>query len=315
MPHAPARVCLLPLPRCALGCCCCCCQALDDKAKAVACSSSRSCVKSFPTREAYGLIWCFPDSSSDAQAAADAAPLPVAAGLASVWDAGKRPTTYRSVRSGGCRGVAAVPAADFVDSALHEAAGALTLLSGLVTSVAGVAHRRELPYSYDVLVENLADPCECAPHSTPAEPEGASSARQQSSSVAARAAAEPAQQPLQQQQSRQLQADLCCLSATCHRPSAAHLPFSHHRLTPALRRSAAKAMPFTRVEPAAAGGGTAAEPEAVPGWSMEHTRPLAAFQFPSGGRGCELRAAVCPCARWLLRQRMRARALTACTLL
>lgn len=37
-------------------------QALDAKAKAVACASSRSCVTAYPTRQQYGLIWVWPSA-------------------------------------------------------------------------------------------------------------------------------------------------------------------------------------------------------------------------------------------------------------
>jgi phenylpropionate dioxygenase-like ring-hydroxylating dioxygenase large terminal subunit len=92
-------------------------QALDDKAKAVACSSSRSCVTSYSVQEAYGLIWVWPSAGPAAAAAAAAAPLPVSKGLVQTWDS----------KPGG-----------------HHK-----------------WYRRELPYSFDMLIENLADPCKC----------------------------------------------------------------------------------------------------------------------------------------------------------
>jgi hypothetical protein len=51
-------------------------QALDAKAKAVACSSSRSCVTTYPTQEQYGLIWVWPSAgpAAAAQAGGDTAP-------------------------------------------------------------------------------------------------------------------------------------------------------------------------------------------------------------------------------------------------
>lgn len=45
-------------------------QALDAKAKAVACASSRSCVTAYPTRQQYGLIWVWPSAGPAAAAQA-----------------------------------------------------------------------------------------------------------------------------------------------------------------------------------------------------------------------------------------------------
>eukprot|EP00883_Tetradesmus_obliquus_P015685 jgi/Sobl393_1/8841/SZX73315.1 len=87
-------------------------QALDAKAKAVACASSRSCVTAYPTRQQYGLIWVWPSAGPAAAAQAAAAHLPVSQKLQEAWAAGNSPTWYRRV----------------------------------------------LPYSWDILVENLSDP-------------------------------------------------------------------------------------------------------------------------------------------------------------
>jgi phenylpropionate dioxygenase-like ring-hydroxylating dioxygenase large terminal subunit len=46
-------------------------QALDPKAAATACASQRSCATAFPTKEAGGLLWVWPDSSNTAAAEAD----------------------------------------------------------------------------------------------------------------------------------------------------------------------------------------------------------------------------------------------------
>lgn len=89
---------------------------MDDKAKAVACSSSRSCVTSFPVKEAYGLIWVWPAAGAEAAAMAAAAPLPISKGLVQHWNS--KPDGHHKW------------------------------------------YRRELPYSFDMLIENLADPCE-----------------------------------------------------------------------------------------------------------------------------------------------------------
>lgn len=149
-------------------------QALDDKAKAVACSSSRSCVTTYPVQEAYGLVWVWPSAGPAAAAAAAAAPLPVSKGLIEIWNN----------KPGG-----------------HDK-----------------WYRRELPYSFDMLIENLADP--------------------------------------------------------------SHLPFSHHKLTPAMLRHKASAMPFTQLEVPA--GSSAEEAAARPSFAFQHQAPLAAFSFPSG---------------------------------
>lgn len=93
-------------------------QALDPKAKAVACSSSRSCVTSYPVQEAFGLIWVWPDAGPAAAADAAAAPLPVSKGLVQHWEAW--PEGHHKW------------------------------------------YRRELPYSFDMLLENLSDPCKSA---------------------------------------------------------------------------------------------------------------------------------------------------------
>lgn len=89
-------------------------QALDDKAKATACSSSRSCVTSYPVREQYGLIWVWPSAGPAAQAEAAAAALPLSKGVVKAAEGGQYLRWYR----------------------------------------------RELAYGWDILVENLTDPCE-----------------------------------------------------------------------------------------------------------------------------------------------------------
>jgi phenylpropionate dioxygenase-like ring-hydroxylating dioxygenase large terminal subunit len=88
-------------------------QAIDEKAKATACSSSRSCVTSYPVREQYGLIWVWPSAGPAAQAEAAAAALPLSRGVLKAAEAGQYLRWYR----------------------------------------------RELEYSWDILIENLTDPC------------------------------------------------------------------------------------------------------------------------------------------------------------
>jgi len=61
---------------------------------------------------------------------------------------------------------------------------------------------------------------------------------------------------------------------------AAHLPFSHHKLTPVMLRDKASSMPFTQLEVPA--GSSPEEAAARPSFCFEHQAPLAAFQFPSG---------------------------------
>jgi hypothetical protein len=91
-------------------------QSIDEKAKRVACSSSRSCAKTYPVREDCGIIWVWPDSGPQATVQAERNPTPVSQGVAQRWNdpTKSKPSWYR----------------------------------------------RELPYSFDILIENLADPCE-----------------------------------------------------------------------------------------------------------------------------------------------------------
>ncbi len=48
-------------------------QSEDPKAEATACASQRSCVKSYPIQQAYGLLWVWPDASANAALEAAAA--------------------------------------------------------------------------------------------------------------------------------------------------------------------------------------------------------------------------------------------------
>lgn len=75
--------------------------------------------------------------------------------------------------------------------------------------------------------------------------------------------------------------DLCWLSFPLWL-LAAHLPFSHHKLTPVMLRERASSMPFTQLEVPA--GSNSEEAEARPSFSFAHKAPLAAFSFPSGVR-------------------------------
>eukprot|EP00879_Flechtneria_rotunda_P007034 GHRR01007384.1.p1 GENE.GHRR01007384.1~~GHRR01007384.1.p1 ORF type:complete len:451 (+),score=111.23 GHRR01007384.1:101-1453(+) len=156
-------------------------QAIDDKAKAVACSSSRSSVITYPVKEAYGLIWVWPTAGPAAAAQAAAEPLPVSKGMLAAWCEGRNKGTW---------------------------------------------YRRELPYSWDILIENLSDP--------------------------------------------------------------AHLPFSHHNLTPTLKRSKGSLMPFKVID--IPQSNSSEDQAARPAYCFKHQPPLIAFEFPSalspGGRVC-----------------------------
>ncbi|GAX79139.1 hypothetical protein CEUSTIGMA_g6579.t1 [Chlamydomonas eustigma] len=153
-------------------------QSIDEKAKTVACSSSRSCALTYPVREDCGLIWVWPDSRPEAASLAARTPTPVSQGVVQRWNdpTKTKPSWYR----------------------------------------------RELSYSFDVLIENLADP--------------------------------------------------------------SHLPFSHHKLTPALTRSKGVAMPFKEVVHVNASVTAPASEQIshqLPQYSFAHQAPLATFQFPS----------------------------------
>ena len=77
----------------------------------------------------------------------------------------------------------------------------------------------------------------------------------------------------------------CCAPATaapCLAVPAAHLPFSHHKLTPLMLRQRASSMPFTQLEVPA--GDSEEEAAARPSFAFQHQAPLAAFSFPSGTR-------------------------------
>lgn len=50
-------------------------QALDPKAAATACASSRGCATAFPTKAAGGLLWVWPDTAPTAGAEADGEPV------------------------------------------------------------------------------------------------------------------------------------------------------------------------------------------------------------------------------------------------
>lgn len=70
-------------------------------------------------------------------------------------------------------------------------------------------------------------------------------------------------------------------AATAAATYAAHLPFSHHNLTPTLKRGKGEApMPFTPLH--IPQGDSAEDVEARPSFTMAHKAPLATFDFPSG---------------------------------
>lgn len=154
-------------------------QSLDAKAEATACASGRSCAKSYPVREAAGLLWVWADASPGADEEAASTPLPIPRALQEHADAGRRTRWYR----------------------------------------------RQLPYSWDVLIENVTDP--------------------------------------------------------------AHLPHSHHRLTPMLTRDQAGPMPFIpalqqqQQHEGASSAAPASESGTGPKYSFPHAPPVGAFRFPS----------------------------------
>ncbi|KIY99872.1 Rieske (2Fe-2S) domain protein [Monoraphidium neglectum] len=174
-------------------------QSLDAKAEATACASGRSCVTAYPLKEYAGVIWVWGDASPGAAAEAEATPLPVPRGLQQHAEA---------------EGPAEAPA----EGSAKGAAEGPAEVSG---------YRRELPYSWDVLLENVTDP--------------------------------------------------------------AHLPHSHHRLSPTLTRDKAGPMPFIKQQQPSQGGAAddssgaavAAEATARPLYAFEHAPPVGSFAFPS----------------------------------
>ncbi|KAG2497156.1 hypothetical protein HYH03_004746 [Edaphochlamys debaryana] len=108
-------------------------QALDPAAEAAACSSRRSCATAFPAQEMSGMLWVWPEDSPAAAAAAAATPVIITRRL-----------------QGAGRTIA--EATEAYDAAKKQG------------TAKGKPPRqidwfmRELPYSYEVLVENLLDP-------------------------------------------------------------------------------------------------------------------------------------------------------------
>lgn len=52
-------------------------QALDERAAAAACGSGRAAAQAYPTLEAAGLLWVWPDASADAYVASAMRPPPL----------------------------------------------------------------------------------------------------------------------------------------------------------------------------------------------------------------------------------------------
>ncbi|KAI8471131.1 MAG: hypothetical protein J3K34DRAFT_239010 [Monoraphidium minutum] len=164
-------------------------QSVDAKAEATARSSPRSCARSYPVKEAAGLIWVWGDALGGAAGEAEAAPLPLPRALQEHVAAGKEVSWYR----------------------------------------------RELPYSWDVLLENVTDP--------------------------------------------------------------AHLPYSHHRLTPVMTREKGGPMPFKKQQQqqqqqqqeegqqqqqeAEGQQEGQQEEQQPPSYALPHAPPLGSFSFPS----------------------------------
>jgi hypothetical protein len=78
-----------------------------------------------------------------------------------------------------------------------------------------------------------------------------------------------------------LETCLPLLTDLCYTCIAAHLPFSHHNLTPNLKRSKGETpMPFMPLQIPKGESPEAAE--ARPSYTTAHKAPLATFDFPSG---------------------------------
>ncbi|GFR47365.1 hypothetical protein Agub_g9071, partial [Astrephomene gubernaculifera] len=160
-------------------------QALDPAAEAAACRSRRACATAYPVRLEAGMLWVWPDDSPDAAATAAAAPLLMTSRLrqrGAEYDkhVGTRLATAGTAPREPRAGPPPTPA-----SATTTAGNAPTTTAASQVQQAPKPidwFVREMPMSYEVLIENLLDP--------------------------------------------------------------AHLPFSHHGQTPALKRSAGKAMPM-----------------------------------------------------------------------
>ncbi|KAL4855799.1 Pheophorbide a oxygenase [Chlorella vulgaris] len=107
-------------------------QAMDARSEAAACSNRRACATSFPTAEAAGLVWVWPDSSPAAASRAAASSLPVHPDLLAGGAGALKPAADTRVASGG------------------EAAAFINIGGGWLV--------REVPYGFDTMTENILDP-------------------------------------------------------------------------------------------------------------------------------------------------------------
>ncbi|GLC67059.1 hypothetical protein PLESTF_000510600 [Pleodorina starrii] len=144
-------------------------QSTGRDAEAAACRNRRACATAYPTRVEAGMLWVWPDDSPDAAETAAATAVHLSYDL----------------RTQGQRADAADAAAASGTAAASPTAAAAPIRWFM----------RELSYSYEILVENVADP--------------------------------------------------------------AHVPHTHHGLTPTIKRSAGGRMPMKQVDPAAAAAAAA----------------------------------------------------------
>jgi hypothetical protein len=142
-------------------------QALDAKSKQTACASRRSCAVAYPTREAHGLTWVWP--SAGPEAAEEAGALGGTACLARICacesSCGCPEICLLQLLCCVCAGAALANTNTCRVYALlllccYAAATAVPVCQAVQDAPAGSLkwYRRELPYSWDILVENLTDP-------------------------------------------------------------------------------------------------------------------------------------------------------------
>ncbi|GLC39854.1 hypothetical protein PLESTB_001291900 [Pleodorina starrii] len=146
-------------------------QSTGRDAEAAACRNRRACATTYPTRVEAGMLWVWPDDSPDAAETSAATAVHLSYDL----------------RTQGQRADAAADAAAASGTAAASPTAAAPPIRWFM---------RELSYSYEILVENVADP--------------------------------------------------------------AHVPHTHHGLTPTIKRSAGGRMPMKQVDPAAAVAAAAA---------------------------------------------------------
>ncbi|KAG2443553.1 hypothetical protein HXX76_001905 [Chlamydomonas incerta] len=134
-------------------------QALDAAAEAAACSSRRSCATAFPCKVEAGMLWVWPDESADASAAAAATPPVITNNLRSrgadidaqwrEWQAAQEGATTSAATSASASASSSSSSASGKDAAAKKGSKPPRRVDWFM---------RELPYSYEVLLENLLDP-------------------------------------------------------------------------------------------------------------------------------------------------------------